>query len=181
MTDLFAVLGLPRTPWLDPDEIKERHHAAMASAHPDKSSSDAQSATILNEARRVLENPALRLRHLLVLEFPDQKPAAAVPNPDWDFFQKTGAAAKLAQDLSTKLRAATQPLVRATLLARVGQCIATLESLQKETHRRREALLERLRALSESPLSPTDLQSWSDEWTFLERTETSLREARLRF
>jgi curved DNA-binding protein CbpA len=180
MTDLFAALGLPRSPWLDPDEIKERHHAAMASAHPDKSSSAAQSATILNEARRVLENPALRLRHLLALEFPDQKPAAAA-NPDWDFFQKTGAAAMLAQDLSTKLRAATQPLVRATLLARVADCISTLEQLQKETRHRREALLERLRALSESPLTPDALQSCSNEWTFLERTETSLREARLRF
>jgi curved DNA-binding protein CbpA len=180
MTDLFAALGLPRSPWLDPDEIKERHHAAMASAHPDKSSSSARSATVLNEARRVLENPALRLRHLLALEFPDQKPAAA-SNPDWDFFQKTGAAAMLAQDLSTKLRAATQPIVRATLLARIAGCISTLEQLQKETRHRREALLERLRSLSQSPLSPTDLQSWSNEWTFLERTETSLREARLRF
>lgn len=180
MTDLFAALGLPRSPWLDADEIKERHHAAMASAHPDKSSTSAQSATVLNEARRVLENPALRLRHLLALEFPDQKPAAA-PNPDWDFFQKTGDAANLAQDLSTKLRAATQPLVRATLLARVGQCIDTIENLQKETHHRREALLERLHSLSQPPLSPDALQSWSDDWTFLARTEASLREARLRF
>lgn len=180
MTDLFAALGLPRSPWLDPDEIKERHHAAMASAHPDKSSSGAINAIILNEARRVLENPALRLRHLLTLEFPDQKPAAAA-NPDWDFFQKTGAAAKLAQDLSTNLRAATQPLVRATLLARVSQCISTLEQLQKDTRHRREALLERLRSLSQSSYFPAALQSWSDEWTFLERTEASLREARLRF
>lgn len=180
MTDLFAALGLPRSPWLDTDAIKERHHSAMVTLHPDKSSSNPQSAIILNEARRVLENPALRLRHLLALQFPDQKPTAA-PSPDWEFFQKTGAAAKLAEDLSSQLQAAKHPLVRATLLARVGQCIDTTERLQKVTRHRREALLERLRGLSQSSCAASDLQSWSDEWTFLERTETSLREARLRF
>jgi curved DNA-binding protein CbpA len=179
MTDLFAALGMPRTPWLDPDEIKERHHVAMASAHPDKSPSAEQNATVLNEARRVLENPALRLRHLLALEFPDQKPAAAA-NPDWDFFQKTGSAAKLAHDLSAKLQSTTQPLARATLQAQVGQCTATLDQLQKEIQTRREALLERLRSQIPPPWNPQQLAVIAEDWTFLQRTADSLREARLR-
>jgi DnaJ-domain-containing protein 1 len=68
VTDLFAVLGLPRSPWLDAEELKQRHHAMMA----DEASANS-SPTILNEARRTLQNPALRIRHFLALEFPDHQ------------------------------------------------------------------------------------------------------------
>lgn len=178
MTDLFAALGLPRSPWLEPEEIKARHHAAMAVAHPDKSNAVKISATILNEARRVLENPALRLRHLIALEFPNQKPAAAPP-PDWDFFQRIGETSMLASDLVAKLRDAKQPIVRATILARVASCIHSIESLQKEVAERREALQERLREASRVGWKLDTLQALAEEWTFLERSANSLREARL--
>ena len=52
MTDLFAVLGLTRSAWLDAAEIKQQHHDLMATGHPDKSSAAPASATLLNEARR---------------------------------------------------------------------------------------------------------------------------------
>ena len=180
MTDLFAALGLPRSPWLEPEEIKARHHAAMAVAHPDKSNTVKISATILNEARRVLENPALRLRHLIALEFPNQKPAGAPP-PDWDFFQRIGETTMLASDLVAKLRAAKQPIVRATILARVAPCIHSIESLKHEVAERREALQERLRVASRKEWKLDDLQALAEDWTFLERSANSLREARLQF
>ena len=180
MTDLFAALGFPRSPWLEPEEIKARHHAAMALAHPDKSNTVKISATILNEARRVLENPALRLRHLIALEFPNQKPAGAPP-PDWDFFQRIGETTMLASDLVAKLRVAKQPIVRATILARVASCIHSIESLKHEVVERREALQERLRVASREEWKLDDLQALAEDWTFLERSANSLREARLQF
>jgi hypothetical protein len=152
----------------------------MAVAHPDKSNTVKISATVLNEARRVLENPALRLRHLIALEFPNQKPAAAPP-PDWDFFQRIGEMTMLASDLSAKLRAAKQPIVRATILARVAPCIQSIESLKHEVAERREALQERLRVASREEWKIDDLQALAEDWTFLERSANSLREARLQF
>jgi hypothetical protein len=180
LTDLFAALGLPRSPWLEPEEIKERHHAAIAIAHPDKSNAVEISATILNEARRVLENPALRLRHLIALEFPNQKPASAPPL-DWNFFQRIGETTMLASDLVAKLHAAKQPIVRASILGRVASCIHSIENLQKEVAERREALQESLREASREEWKLDTLQVLAEEWTFLERSANSLREARLQF
>ena len=68
MTDHFAALGLPRGAWLDPEDIKSRHHTLIAKSHPDKIHGDPARASALNAARTILENPATRLRHLLELE-----------------------------------------------------------------------------------------------------------------
>jgi hypothetical protein len=85
----------------------------------------------------------------------------------------------LASDLVAKLRDAKQPIVRATILARVASCIHSIESLQKEVAERREALQERLREASRVGWKLDTLQALAEEWTFLERSANSLREARL--
>jgi DnaJ-domain-containing protein 1 len=69
VSDHFAELGLPRTAWIDSEEVKSSHHQLMASSHPDKSQGDGDRATRLNEARRILEKPATRLRHLLAVSY----------------------------------------------------------------------------------------------------------------
>ncbi len=67
MTDYFALLGLPRRPWLDPEALKERFHQLAAQHHPDVAGKSAAFEGI-NAAYRVLRDPASRLRHLLELE-----------------------------------------------------------------------------------------------------------------
>src|SRR3712207_5027846 len=70
MTDYFALLAQPRSPWLDPEQLKEAFHAKTREAHPDaygaEASGDGAFAQV-NAAYQVLRDPKRRLQHLLVL------------------------------------------------------------------------------------------------------------------
>jgi len=167
VTDLFAVLGLPRSAWLDADEIKERHHALMASG-------DAASATLLNEARRTLQNPALRIRHFLALEFPDFAPATR-PHQDWEFFLKVGQATRLASELAAKKSSLSIPLARAALQNEILAKSETLILLKAEIETRLTACEDRLKTSA----GPEVLTALAEEFAFLQKNETSVREALL--
>lgn len=89
VTDCFALFQLPRSPVLGSDAIKAAHRRGMSMAHPDKPDSTADAALLLNEARRILSDPALRLRHLLELEgleIPEPLP----PHTDWQMAERVG-------------------------------------------------------------------------------------------
>ena len=167
MTDLFAVLGLARSAWLDAEEIKERHHALMASG-------SASSATLLNEARRTLQNPALRIRHFLALEFPDFAPATR-PHQDWEFFLKVGQATRLASELAAKKSSLSIPLARAALQNQILAQLDTLRLLKAEIETRLTACEDRLKISA----GPEVLTALSEEFAFLHKNETSVREALL--
>ena len=170
MTDLFAVLGLPRSPWLDDEEIKQRHHALMASG-------SASLATLLNEARSTLQNPALRIRHFLALEFPDFTPASR-PHQDWDFFLKVGQATRQATELAARKSSLSHPLARAALQKEILNQRATLLTLKEEIEKRLAAADDRLQAFKKNP---EDLQSLAEEFAFLQKNQTAVREALLAF
>ena len=72
------------------------------------------SPTVLNEARRILQNPALRIRHFLALEFPDHQPTNQ-PHKDWDFFLQVGDATRQATELAARKSSLSHPLARAAL------------------------------------------------------------------
>ena len=167
MTDLFAVLGLPRSAWLDAEEIKNRHHALMASG-------SASSATLLNEARRTLQNPALRIRHFLGLEFPDFAPASR-PHQDWDFFLKVGQATRLASELAAKKSSLSTPLARAALQNEILAKNETLLLLKAEIETRLTACEDRLKISA----GPEVFTALAEEFAFLQKNETSVREALL--
>ena len=167
MTDLFAVLSLPRSAWLDAEEIKERHHALMASG-------SASSATLLNEARRTLQNPALRIRHFLALEFPDFAPATR-PHQDWEFFLKVGQATRLASELAAKKSSLSTPLARAALQNEILAKNETLLLLKAEIETRLAACEDLLKISA----GPELLTALAEEFAFLQKNETSVREALL--
>jgi len=167
MTDLFAVLGLPRSAWLDAEEIKQRHHTLMASG-------SASSATLLNEARRTLQNPALRIRHFLALEFPDFTTASS-PHQDWDFFLKIGQATREASELAAKKSSLSHPLARAALQNQILTSLDTLRLLKGEVETRLAACEARLIISAE----PEVLSALAEEFAFLQKNETSIREALL--
>ena len=172
MTDLFAVLGLPRSPWLDAEEIKQRHHALMAAEVSANSS-----PTILNEARRTLQNPALRIRHFLALEFPDHQPTNQ-PHQDWEFFLKIGQATRQATELATRKSSLSHPLARAALQKEILNQRAALIVLKDEIEKRLTAADERLQAFEKNP---EDLQALAEEFAFLQKNQTAVREALLAF
>ena len=172
MTDLFAVLGLPRSPWLDAEELKQRHHALMAAE-----ASANSSPAILNEARRTLQNPALRIRHFLALEFPDHQPTNQ-PHQDWEFFLKIGQATRQATELAARKSSLSHPLARAALQKEILNQRAALIVLKDEIEKRLAAAVERLQAFKKNP---EDLQSLAEEFAFLQKNQTAIREALLAF
>ncbi len=115
MTDFFALLDQPRQPWLDSEKLREAFHEGSRGTHPDAGGSEAAFAQI-NEAYRVLQNPRLRLHHLLTLE--NHAPAAAgqaVASDIADLFQSVAAASQEADATSRKLAVASNPLSRSLL------------------------------------------------------------------
>ena len=170
MTDLFAVLGLPRRPWLDAEEIKQRHHSLMA-AGPSANSSSA----VLNEARRTLQNPALRIRHFLALEFPDYQPATP-PQQDWDFFLQVGQATREASELAARKSSLTHPLARAALQKEILSRRDSLRLLKEAIETRLATAEERLKTLENKP---GELSALAEEFAFLQKNEASVREALL--
>ena len=76
IVDHFARLNLPRRPWLDGEQLRQRFHDLSADAHPDQShNADAaikaekqDDFTEINEAYQCLDDAKCRVRHLIELE-----------------------------------------------------------------------------------------------------------------
>lgn len=175
MIDYFAELGLPRVTWIEAEEIKSRHHKLMASCHPDKSHGDAERATRLNEARRILEKPATRLRHFLELEFPDFT-VLQKPQQDWDLFCRIGDASKLAKAAAAAQTYSTTPLARAVAGAKCKEASTRLQALQGELDMRERDLAQKTRSLPTD--DPFTISSLAEEWTFLSRWKSVIHDAR---
>lgn len=69
MTDAFALLQLPRRPWLDAGEVRAAFQRLAATTHPDRFGSTTAFVE-LTRAYETLRDPAQRLRHFLALEQP---------------------------------------------------------------------------------------------------------------
>jgi curved DNA-binding protein CbpA len=174
VNDHFAELGLARGAWIESEDVKKKHHLLMATCHPDKSHGDSQSATRLNEARRILERPATRLRHLLELEFPNFE-SRDKPQPDWDLFSRTGEAARFASQVAAAQASATSPLARAVATAQASEVGRRLSTLQNELSLRAINLEQKTKSLS--PGNAQSLSNLAEEWTFLNRWQSVIHEA----
>jgi curved DNA-binding protein CbpA len=120
MIDYFTLLQQPRRPWLDPEELKQKHQQLTLATHPDRpganelkereADSFPYSFAAINEAYRVLTDPKLRLQHFLNLE--GQGPAGdqSIPRELADFFAKIGTLVQHVDALLGKLSGATSAL-----------------------------------------------------------------------
>ena len=138
-------------------------------------SSANSSPAVLNEARRTLQNPALRIRHFLALEFPEYQPTTQ-PQQDWDFFLKVGEATRQATELAARKSSLTHPLARAALQKDMLSRREALGLIKGEIEKRLAAAEERLQVLKKNP---EDLAALAEEFAFLQKNETSVREALL--
>jgi curved DNA-binding protein CbpA len=116
MTDYFALLDQPRTPWLDPTALKDVFHRKTLRAHPDAAGGDDANFAELNEAFQVLQDPKRRLHHLLSLE-KCAPPAGnqTVPQDLQDLFLLIGASTQRANTLLEKTRTTSNALGRSLL------------------------------------------------------------------
>ena len=62
--DAFALLDLPRRPWLTPESVRAAFQRRAAAAHPDVGG-NASDFSALTWAHETLRSPAARLRYLL--------------------------------------------------------------------------------------------------------------------
>jgi curved DNA-binding protein CbpA len=140
MIDYFALLDQPRSPWLDPDKLKNTYHQKTLQAHPDTQTSrpgaDATAATFmsLNEAYQVLQDPKRRLHHLLTLE--GRTPSSndqTVPKQLHDLFPAVGALTQRANLLLERIRATSNALGRSLLKPQILE-------VQKEAKEVRERI-----------------------------------------
>ena len=170
MTDYFALLGQPRQPWLDPDELKQAFHTRSLESHPDTQPTAAGAEfTQLNEAYQVLQEPKRRLHHLLTLEgAAPQAGANSIPPEIEALFPVVAELTQDANALLPKIAAATNPLTRSLikpqllqLQNRIGEALAKLEELQQD--------------------STTRLQHLSTDWTATPEQLAELPPLYLRF
>ena len=101
MLDHFALLDLPRSPWLEAFEVKARFAQLSGPVHPDRvhQADDATRTAAthryaeLNSAQQCLADTRLRLRHLIELET-GQPPGdvGSVPAQISDLFFEVGKA-----------------------------------------------------------------------------------------
>jgi curved DNA-binding protein CbpA len=158
VTDFFALLALPRRPWLDPEEVNARFVALSAEAHPDrvfhapaeqKIAANQQFAE-LNAACRCLRDPKERLRHLLELERGaklqnlERLPSAAV-----DFYYELGQALKQADAFLEQRGEIVSPLAKVQRFEAAMGWRDRLEQLQSRLGARRGELEAEIRALNE--------------------------------
>ena len=169
MQDAFAMLQLPRRPWLEESDVRSAFQQAAARMHPDAKTGSAADFTELTNAYQTLREPAKRLLHLLALESSD------LPLP-------AGAPAEL------------MPLF--PLIAGVRQKLDRLEPeadllpIRKEAHQASEQLklamdtalleLREADAAWPSPSATRAAAALQSRLTYLEKWQSQLREALLR-
>ncbi len=163
MTDYFALLNVPRRPWLDVDALKATFLSQSASRHPDRihsatkaeKAAAAQACAELNVAYHCLREPKDRLRHLLELE-QGRKPAEVqeIPPELADWFVEIGQFFRQVNTFLSEKAAVTSPLLRVQMFQRGAEWTDRLNALQQRIAERQRTLLEELKALDAEWLQP---------------------------
>lgn len=120
MTDAFALLELPRQPWLEPDALKQAFLIRSTATHPDKFMDPAEKDSAqarfaeLNLAHDTLRDSKRRLQHLLTLER-GQKPEEVhdILPETADLFLEVGQLLRPIDTFLAKREAETSPLLKA--------------------------------------------------------------------
>ena len=155
MTDYFALLDQPHAPWLDPARLKEVYHQKTLQSHPDTApaSDTDENFAELNKAYQVLQDPKLRLHHLLTLKGHDPSLAGqSIPQELQDLFPSIGALAQRANSILEKSKATSNSLSRSLLKPQI-----------LETEKEATELRAKVRDLFETSL--TQLREINSKWT----------------
>ncbi|MGH7993947.1 MAG: J domain-containing protein [Limisphaerales bacterium] len=164
MTDYFTLLGEPRRPWLDPDSLKQKFLARAANIHPDrvhnadeliKTAANRHYAE-LNTAYHCLADPKSRLLHLLELELGAKpKDIQQIPPELVDLFTEVAAACRNTDNFLANKRKVTSPLLQVRLFEQAQERVEPLRTLQTTLAGLQDNLIEELKSLDASWVSPT--------------------------
>lgn len=174
-TDQFALLGVPRQPWLDGEMLKERFHELSKECHPDRAESltnEAKAAATqryaaLNAAYTRLREPKDRLAHLLELET-GARPRVVqdVPPALMDLCLDVGGVCQRVDRFLAEQTPGDSPMLRA---ARFAGSMEHQEALN--------TMLERLRARTEGLCA--ELRALNEHWETLEGADAAARAGQL--
>ncbi|MDQ3198550.1 MAG: hypothetical protein M3Q46_05070 [Verrucomicrobiota bacterium] len=173
MTDYFALLGEARRPWGDPEELKEKYFARSRAAAPDAD---------LNEGFRVLNDPKLRLHHLLILEGAELSAGRPVPPSVAELFWNTGTVLREVDRWLLKSAEATSALSRALLSGERNKIAGELQAVEEQLHATYGAALERARGIDDAKWRSdlAELTRLHDEIAYLTRLREQVKEKQLR-
>jgi curved DNA-binding protein CbpA len=155
MIDYFALLDVPRRPWLEADFLKQKFIALSSEFHPDRTQGDESQKkesqnryTGINTAYSCLRNPKERLSHLILLERGEHASELQnVPEGLMDIFMKVADACRKTDHFLDEKAAATSPLLKAQLFERGQECSDQMAALQSKLGGSREELVAALKQL----------------------------------
>jgi curved DNA-binding protein CbpA len=157
MTDLFALLGEPRRPWIDADLLKEKFLARAAQLHPDRihqaPEAERQAAgrqySALNAAYNCLRDPGRRLQHLLELEL-GAKPGGVqnLPPGMMEFSMEVGRLCREADDLVKAKLSVNSPVLKVRLFEQSQSVTDSLNALRQSINGRLGELMAELKAMN---------------------------------
>lgn len=149
MPDYFALLELPRRPWLDPLTLREKFLALSAAAHPDRVHDQGEAArrsahersAVLNAAYQCLREPKDRLRHLLALERgapPDE--LQRVEPQLLELFAGVNDICRRADAILQEKKALSSPMLQVKWFEQAQECRERLQQAARELAGRGERL-----------------------------------------
>ncbi len=183
--DHFAILELPRCPWVEPSVIRAAYQRLAASLHPDAASGQTAAFTTLNTAYGMVREPASRVRHLLEVEGGGLRvPNGAIPAPLGELFMQIAAVSHQSDVFRAKQRAASSSLQRALLAGEQAGLSGRLETLGQQVEEIHGAALERLRQADELWATNQDqaleaLHGLHHELAYLARWRAQLHETQV--
>src|SRR5580765_7109086 len=134
--DAFALLGVPRRPWLDPDLLKQRFLSLSAEWHPDRlhNATEAEKRlaqdrfTELNHAYQMLLDPRERLLHLAELELGRKTGEVQnIPSDLMTLFFEVGGVCRKADALIAEKAAELSPILKVQIFGRAQEQIEQLQ------------------------------------------------------
>ena len=180
VTDCFAVFGLPRRPALAAETLKEKYLQLAALSHPDSGGGNEEKFRMVQEAYKILLDPAARLRYLLELQFGGVEKKS--PPAHQELFLKVGGALQQARTLQQRLEKSQTSLTRALLAQDREPALRKIrEALQsvQEVRRARDGELIALDARWPAA-SAEELADLASGLTFLARWQSELAETEFR-
>lgn len=150
MADYFAILGQPRRPALDADQLKQEFLRLSAELHPDKASPENRAAAEkdfreLNAAYNCLRETRPRLLHLLELEgVPAAPHVQSAPADVMEFFAPVAGLTRGVDEFLRRKRNAGSPMLQAQLFEEGLDWTDRIQALQARLRRQITFLEEEL-------------------------------------
>jgi curved DNA-binding protein CbpA len=201
MTDFFALLDVPRRPWIEAKALKEKFLAMSAQVHPDRvhEAGDEQKRiaheqfTQLNAAYGCLSEPRSRLQHLVELETGVKPSQVKEIAPGlMEMFQAVANICKQADMVIREKEGTSSPLLKARLFDRAERMRQELMELGRQVDTGRDALAAELKEVDRGWLEPMSQEAVSRKsmlrqlddiyrrYSYLNRWAEQIRERLLR-